>query len=439
MAAPPPIACAACKAGHSAGVLMQPYRYQFPEGFLWGASTSAHQVEGDNRWSDWWEYEQRGQLPHASGDACRHYELFEHDFDLAKSWGHNAHRFSIEWSRLEPEQGKWDAQARDHYQRVLRALADRGLEPVVTLHHFTNPAWFTRRGGWSRGDSPALFARYAEYVARELGAGVRYWLTINEPTVYVMQGFVTGEWPPCLKGAWIRALRTMRNLARAHVAAYRTLHQIHDGFHVGFAHSAPVIEACKPDRRRDRFVASVRDFVLNEAFFRLIGARAATASGRRGPLDFIGINYYTRNIVRAGFGLGALVGRQCRGDHHHLGPVSTMGWEMYPEGLLVTLERFSGYGLPLMVTENGIATEDEALRRRYLLWHVAGAGEAIERGVNLVGYLHWSLIDNFEWAFGTAPKFGLAAVDYTTQSRQARPCVTDFARICRENRVSDVG
>ena len=160
---------------------MQLRAYQFPKGFLWGAATSSHQVEGGNRWNDWWEYEGRGQLPHASGDACRHYDLFERDFDLAKSWGHNAHRFSIEWSRLEPEEGTWDADACDHYRQVLRALADRGLEPVVTLHHFTNPAWFARRGGWSRSDSPRLFARYVEYVARELGAPVRYWLTINEP------------------------------------------------------------------------------------------------------------------------------------------------------------------------------------------------------------------------------------------------------------------
>jgi len=416
---------------------MLPRVYQFPPGFLWGASTSSHQVEGNNRWNDWWEYERRGQLPHASGDACRHYELFERDFDLARSWGHNAHRFSIEWSRLEPEEGKWDADARDHYRRVFRALAERGLEPVVTLHHFTNPAWFARRGGWSRGDSPRLFARYAEYVAREIGAPVRYWLTINEPTVYVTQGFVTGEWPPCLRGAWTHAVRTMRNLARAHVEAYAALHRSRDGIQVGFAHSAPVIEPCHPGRRLDRAVASVRDFLLNEAFFRLIGARSRAGTRSQGALDFIGINYYTRNIVRAGFGLGALVGRQCRSDHHDFGPLSTMGWELYPEGMVATLERFSSYGLPLMITENGIATEDEALRRRFLLQHVAAAGEAIARGVNLVGYLHWSLIDNFEWALGTAPKFGLAAVDYSTQERTARPCVADFARICRENGVSD--
>jgi beta-glucosidase len=413
---------------------MPPRTYRFPAGFLWGASTSSHQVEGGNRWNDWWESEERGLLPHPSGDACRQYELFERDFDLARAWGHNAHRLSIEWSRLEPAEQQWNTDAVRHYRRVLQALIDRGLEPVVTLHHFTNPAWFSRRGGWTRRDSPALFARYVNFVAGELGRPVKYWLTINEPTVYVIQGFVTGEWPPFKKGAWMSAGRVMGHLARAHVHAYRTLHDARPDVLVGFAHSAPVIEPCNAGRRRDRVVAAARDFILNELFFRRIGSRGA---GQMNPaLDFVGINYYTRNIVRFGSGLGALVGRVCSSDHHDRGPLSTMGWEVYPGGMLATLKRFSRYGLPLLVTENGIATGDETLRRRFLLQHVAAAGEAIEQGVRLIGYLYWSLIDNFEWALGTAPRFGLAAVDYATQERRARPCVADFSQVCRDNQLS---
>jgi beta-glucosidase len=409
--------------------------YRFPPGFLWGASTSSHQVEGNNRANDWWEYEQLGQIPFRSGDACRQYDLFEQDFDLARSWGHNAHRLSLEWSRLEPEEGKWNANAVAHYRRVLQALVDRQLTPVVTLHHFTNPAWFTRRGGWSRPDSPRLFARYVDRVARELGVLVTYWLTVNEPTVYVMQGFVTGEWPPCRKNAWMRAGLTLRNLARAHVESYRVLHNCRPDAVVGFAHSAPVVEPCNAARRRDRIAAAVRDFILNQAFFRLIGSRPDGVRPINRALDFIGLNYYTRTIVRAGSGLGALVGRQCGQDHHDLGPLSTMGWEMYPQGLRMTLERFSHYGLPMIVTENGIATNDEELRRQFLAQHVAAVGEAVESGRRLIGYLYWSLIDNFEWAYGTAPKFGLAEVDFRTQERRARPCAADLSAICRMNRV----
>jgi beta-glucosidase len=409
--------------------------YQFPPGFLWGAATASHQVEGGNIWNDWWEYEQRGKVPYASGDACRQYELFENDFDLARAWSHTAHRFSMEWSRLEPEEGRWNDDAIAHYRDVIRALRLRGLEPVVTLHHFTNPAWFIRRGGWSRNDSPRLFARYVDRVITTLGEPVRYWLTINEPTVYVMQGFIMGDWPPCMKQAWMHAARVFRNLARGHVDAYRILHQADRNVMVGFAHSAPVIEPCDPRSRRDRTVAWVRDYVLNRAFFRLIGAHPQPAPAAR-SLDFIGINYYTRNIVRSsGLGLGAVVGRMCTSDHHERGAVSTLGWEVYPRGLVSTLERFAEYGVPLLVTENGIATDDEALRREFLLEHVAAAGEAVDKGVNLLGYLYWSLIDNFEWAAGTSAKFGLASVDSQTQQRRARPCVADFIRICRDNRL----
>ena len=241
--------------------------HKFPRGFLWGAATSSHQVEGDNRWNDWWEYEQSGHLPHKSGEACRHYERFEQDFDLARSWGHNAHRFSIEWSRIEPSEGNWNIEALAHYREVIEALRERGLEPVVTLHHFTNPAWFSRRGGWLRRDSAGLFARYAEHVVRNLVDDVKYWLTINEPTVYVAQGYINGEWPPFLKSAWIKAAIVFRNLARAHVCAYRVLHRNRPDVMVSFAHNVSLTMPCNPGRWPDRMAASLRDLILNRSLF----------------------------------------------------------------------------------------------------------------------------------------------------------------------------
>lgn len=410
--------------------------HRFPPGFLWGTATSAHQVEGDNLRSDWWEYEQRGRLPHRSGAACRHYDLFEHDFDLARSLGQNAHRFSIEWSRIEPDEGRWNREALAHYGSVIRALTKRGLEPIVTLHHFTNPAWFLRRGGWSRSDSAAKFGRYVEYVASQLGPGVNYWLTLNEPTVYVMQGYILGEWPPCATSAWLTAGRVFRNLARAHVAAYRVLHRHRTDPKVGFAHSAPLIRPCDPTRARDRLAAAVRDAILNHAFFHLIGARTQPVR-RIANLDFVGLNYYTRNVVRSsGWGLGAVVGRACRVPHHgDDGPASTMGWEVYPAGLRATLEHFSRYGLPIMVTENGIATDDDGLRREYVEQHLIVLAEAIDAGLDVIGYLYWSLVDNFEWTFGTTARFGLAEVNYTTQERTLRPSARQYERVCRENRA----
>ena len=418
---------------------LQPSKaFTFPANFLWGASTSSHQVEGDNRQSDWWEYEQSARLPYKSGAACRHYQLFEQDFDLARSWGHNAHRLSIEWSRIEPAEGHWDVDATSHYAEVIRALQARGLEPVITLLHFTNPAWFARRGGWLQRDSAQLFARYAEYVGEHLGAGVRYWITINEPTVYVQQGYVNGAWPPCLKSSWVKAAIALRNLSRAHIAAYRALHRGRRQIMISFAHHAPLIMPCNPGRKRDRLAAAWRDLLFNDAFFYLIGALSQRGRSTHKYLDFIGVNYYTRNIVRSvGWGPGAFFGRVCRSPHHSdRGPISTTGWEVYPPGLGAILEKFSKLSLPFLVTENGIATDDEVLRREFIIQHLESLAEALERGVEVIGYLYWTLMDNFEWALGTKPHFGLAAVDCNTQQRLPRPCVEDFGRICRENRLS---
>src|SRR5262245_35369910 len=263
--------------------------YQFPHGFLWGAATSSHQVEGNNRWNDWWEFEQAHRLPHASGSACEHFERFESDFDLARSWGHNAHRLSIEWSRIEPTQGEFDATALNHYAQVIAALRAVGLEPVVTLHHFTNPAWFMRRGGWAHPRSVEIFARYVGVVSSRLSEQVRFWLTINEPTVYVMRAYVKGDWPPCEPRSWRRAWLALRNLCQAHVRAYRIIHEHRTDAMVGFAHSAPYVVAHDPASRADRLAARMRDFVLNDLCFRLTG---------RGALDFIGINYYVRQVVK---------------------------------------------------------------------------------------------------------------------------------------------
>jgi beta-glucosidase len=407
----------------------------FPAGFLWGASTSSHQVEGGNRWNDWWDYEQSGRLPYASGQACRHYQRFEDDFDLARSWGHNAHRFSIEWSRIEPADGQWNPEAVGHYRQVIRALRRRGLEPVITLHHFTSPAWFAQGGGWLRSDSIQRFVRYAEYVATHLGADVRYWLTINEPTVQVVQGYLNGAWPPGLTSAWRQAVLALWNLARAHAAAYQVLHHQRADALVSFAHNAPYIVPCRPERLRDRLAAVLRDWLLNRSFFVLVGALPGAPKRASKHLDFIGLNYYSRTIVHStGIGIGSFLGRVCRLPHHpDRGPISTTGWEVYPAGLQTTLRTFSTFGLPILITENGVATDDETLRREFILQHLQGLAEAIDRGIKVFGYLYWTLMDNFEWTHGTTARFGLAAVDFTTQQRLPRPCVQDFSRICREN------
>jgi beta-glucosidase len=407
--------------------------FRFPPGFLWGAATAAHQVEGDNRASDWWAFEQAGSLPFQSGDACRHYLLFEQDFDLAKAWGHNAHRFSIEWSRIEPRRGAVDLATLDHYREVIDALRARGIEPVVTLHHFTNPAWFAEAGGWLERRNLAHFARYVELVAKRLGDRVRWWLTINEPTVYAKNAFVSGNWPPCRKGDWAAAWRAIRNMGRGHRLAYEILHRHRPDALVGFAHSGPLVAPRQPARARDRMAAFLRDLFLNRLPVRLMTGPA----GRR--LDFFGLNYYCRTLVHwrprgsaALFGADWLVDDQ--GVPRAFGDI---GWEIYPAGLKRQLARFSRYGVPVLVTENGLATTDEELRLAFLRDHLRSLAQAVADGLPVAGYLYWSLIDNFEWSSGTAPRFGLAATDFATQRRTPRPAAAYFANVCRANALPD--
>ncbi len=411
-----------------------PRAYEFPRGFLWGAATSSHQVEGGNRWNDWWAFEQAGRVPHASGEACRHYELYEHDFDLARAAGQNAHRFSIEWSRVEPNEGEWNADAIDHYRDVIAALRRRGLEPVVTLHHFTLPTWAAERGGWTSRHIVRWFARYADHVARELGEGIRYWVTVNEPTVYVKHAYALGDWPPGRKGAWGRVLLVLANLARAHRIARARVRARRPATLVGFAHSAPVLQPCDPSRLGDRAATWFRDVVLNRAFFRLMGAGVP---GVRVPFDFVGLNYYTRAVVRGTrSGIVPFAGTECLSEHHvDRGPRNDVGWEVYPAGLLQTLRRFASYGVPLIVTENGIATADEDLRATFLLEHLVQLAQALGEGIDVRGYFYWSLIDNFEWAAGTTARFGLFAVDYSTFERSARPALHLYRDVCRTNRL----
>ena len=398
--------------------------FRFPAHFLWGAATASHQVEGDNRWNDWWAFEQAGRLPHRSGEACRHYELFEADFDLARSWGHNAHRFSIEWSRIEPAEGEWNAGAVEHYRRVIAALRERGMEPIVTLHHFTNPQWFAVRGGWARRDSVERFRRYAEFTAARLSRHVRYWVTINEPTVYAKRGFVGGQWPPFRHGSWLTAAMVVRNMIRAHDSAYAALHERRPDAMVGIAHSAPFIAACDPRSAADRICTAIRDYIFNDSLFELFGA------GRR--LDFLGINYYARQVVRwRTRGASSILGAECREDHHdEPRRFNALGWEIYPAGLRSVLEKFSRFGVPLIVTENGIAADDDITRRDFLLEHLTVLSDCVDSGIDVRGYMHWSLMDNFEWAEGTTARFGLAAVDYATQARTPRAVALAYAAVC---------
>lgn len=416
---------------------------RFPAGFLWGTATSAHQVEGDNVHNDWWAWEQQGRIRDGdrSGRACEWWEHAERDFDLARALHQNAHRLSVEWSRIQPAAGRWDDAALERYRQMLRGLRERGIEPMVTLHHFTNPVWFVERGGWEHPDAPGLFARYVERVVPSLSGFASLWCTVNEPISWIFSAYVNGSWPPGRQSVG-QGFAVARNLVRAHAAAYRIIHRVQPHAQVGFANYFRLFDPANPRSPLDRFIASQQDRALNWAFLeavttgrlRLLLWRAAVPEAA-GTLDFLGVNYYTRDLV-------AFDSRQRRNlfgrNFHPPGcEMSDGGYgEVYPYGIYRVLSAASRFRKPIHITENGLPDADDDQRPRFIVTHLYQIWKALMEGVPVKGYYHWSLIDNFEWAEGWSLKFGLIAVDPVTQQRTLRPSARLYAEICRRGGIT---
>jgi beta-glucosidase len=398
---------------------------KFPQNFLWGAATSAYQVEGDNQNADWWQWEKDTGREN-SGRACRHYEFYREDFDLAKSLNHNAHRLSIEWSRIEPQEGMFCEAELKHYIDVILSLKARNMEPMVTLHHFTNPIWLSKSGGWENRRSVTYFLRYCDFVVRSLAKHLRYWITINEPMVYISHGYILGVWPPQAK-SYLKAKRAEDNFVSAHIGAHRLIHKIYKELNlskpsVSIAQNTMAFVPCRADLK-DRFAARLRDRWYNFGFLEKIMRHKA--------MDFIGVNYYSRQLVEVkNWGISNLATDVCKNNHH---PVkkNSLGWDVYPEGLYEILLKVKKYGLPVIITENGICTSEDNLRWDYICSHLKNIHLAMEKGVNVAGYLYWSLMDNFEWDKGFRPRFGLIEIDYNTYKRTARESAGKFAQICK--------
>lgn len=420
----------------------------FPEGFLWGSATAAHQVEGNNDNNDWWAAEQSGQLPHRSGLACDHFRRYDDDFALLAELGQTSHRLSLEWSRIEPRPGELSHAALDHYRRVLESLRSRGIEPIVTLHHFSNPIWLAEQGGWMRRDAVGRFARYAKRVVREYRDLVRYWVTINEPGVYASQGWILGVWPPNRVGDLRGAFVVMRNMALAHGRAYHAMKEVQPDARIGVAHHWRLFDPADANRRGDRMIAAIRNRLMNVVFpIAIRHGRLLPPLGNvrqipwlRNTEDWVGINYYTREHDRfspqaARMGFGVEVFPEVERNQ--------LGWEIYPRGLERALlaaapPRGYGAGREVIVTENGIPEPDmqDVKRPPYIVQHLAACHRAIQAGVRLRGYTYWTSMDNFEWAEGVAPRFGLVHVDFETQERTPKPSAYLYRDIIRANGLS---
>jgi beta-glucosidase len=421
----------------------------FPDGFLWGTATASHQVEGDNTNNQWWKFEQKpGAIWYGdrSGAASNWWRNAEEDFDRMAELGLNAHRLSVEWSRIEPEPGRFDHAALDRYRQLLDGLRSRGIQPMVTLHHFTEPLWLTRIRGWENGASVAFFRRYVEETVRALADLCDCWVTINEPLVFTAQGWFLGNWPP-QKSNFVQAMGVVRNLLNAHAEAYHAIHAIQPEAKVGYAAHVRLFRPLRPNSRLDRYAAGLKRWLFEHVW--VAGTRDGLLRPPIGRLqrdrriansyDFIGLNYYTRDSVRFTPNPLALFGRESFPPTGELSDAGRHGAFSHfdPEGLHQVCHEVNNFhpGVPIYITENGVPDREDRFRPRWLLAHLRQLHRAIEEGCNVRGYYHWTFVDNFEWAEGWGLRFGLYALDPQTQVRTARPSAGLYGEIARSNSI----
>jgi beta-glucosidase len=423
---------------------------QFPPGFRWGCATAAHQVEGGNTNNDWHAWEAAGNVfgGQTAGKACDWWTSAEADLKTASAMGQNAHRMSVEWSRIEPREGVWDTAAIDRYRTLLQCMRDHNLEPMVTLHHFTTPVWLTDRGGWENPSIIPFFERFAEKMAHALGEYCDMWITLNEPVGYAFLGWHWGvprdgtqpqsTFPPGKHDLRL-TFRVLENLFLGHAAAYRALHRILPQAQVGVGHNMPYIVPNNGESLLDRIATAQPRRVLTWGGLeatergripRIIGSRYVKELDN--TTDFIGVQYYQRLAVAFDpTSPSTLFSRRALETDAQ---VSDLGHsEIHPEGLYHLLRQTARYGKPIYITENGVADAHDQHRPAFLVNHLRQVWRAIQDGVPVKGYYHWSLTDNFEWAEGWNLRFGLIEVDPLTQQRTMRPSGKLYSAICTAN------
>jgi beta-glucosidase len=405
----------------------------FPTGFIWGAATAAHQVEGNNVNSDLWVLEHCSPtlFEEPSLDACDHYQRFAEDIRLLASLGLNCYRFSLEWARIEPERGHFSNAALDHYRRVLAACHENSVTPMVTFYHFSSPRWFAGLGGWEKPVAAELFARYCEHASRRLGDLISFASTFNEPNLPMLL-----HWISHIEIPVITVMRMTRQAARAigsrqfgcfflgdagvleehmiaaHERARCALKAGPGAYPVGVNIALQDEQAAGPKSRRDQKCAEVYEPWLSAA----------------GRSDFLGAQIYTRCRVGKKGDVGPEPGVE----------LTQMGYEIWPDAIEACLRYAAArVSVPIYITESGIATEDDTLRVDFIRRSLEGVLRALAAGVDVRSYIHWTLMDNFEWIMGYRPKFGLVAVDRATQERQVKPSAHYLGEIARQNCLPD--
>ena len=394
--------------------------FSFKDGMLLGCASAATQIEGGELAHSWMDWYQKGHIQDKSSPARAndHYRLWREDAALMKELNIQVYRFGVEWARIEPEEGMFDEEAIAHYVQESELLKTYGIESLVTLHHFTNPMWFEKKGAFTRKENIPFFIRFIEKMVSAFGPRVNEYITINEPNVYATNGYFFGSWPPGEKSI-LKALNVMSVLAAAHVQAYRKIHDLRRDMgipdtKVSFANHVRVFAPENPKKLSHRIYAR-----LSERFFQGSLSKAMCAGEFSFPIrnvnhvkkgkycDFIAVNYYTRSTVT---GLNDGVRRGA--------PVNDLDWEIYPQGIVECARKlYQSIPLPIYITENGTCDNEDAFRCLYVYEHLKALSES---DLPIKRYYHWCFCDNFEWVEGESARFGIVHVDYETQARTVK-------------------
>jgi beta-glucosidase len=384
---------------------------RFPDHFLFGSATAAHQTEGNNTNSDWWDFERQpaNRVHEPSGDACDSYHRYPEDIALVSNFGLNAYRFSIEWARIEPAEGYFSNAELAHYRRMLEACIAAGITPVVTFHHFTLPRWLGAQGGFLSPRFVELFERYCDRAAQALGDLLPWVCTINEPEGAGDAGWVVGVHPPGVVGDTESMWKVADNVLRAHHAAVKVIRR-HSEAKIGVTLALQDMQY--EDGAEPGHTPWEDNARVSESFLQ-------STDGD----DFVGLQTYTRIVFGPDGMRGPGLQPDKKNEQAETDSTTMTGWEIYPNAIEGTVRKVHHLvpGLPILLTENGIATEVDEKRKFFIDGALRATQRCLADGIDIRGYIYWSLLDNYEWSAGYVPKFGLCSVDLTTFERTPKP------------------
>jgi len=423
----------------------------FPKYFFWGTASAAHQVEGNCNNNNWYKWENsidengtpRIKNNQKSGNACNHWNLYKEDIELIKKLGVSHYRISIEWSKIQPNKNEFDTEAIHHYSEVINNLIANNITPVITLHHFTNPIWFDKMGGFEKEENIHFFVNFCKKIFSLYSKKVKLWCTINEPGVYAFMGYFMGMFPPGTKNIKL-AITVLTNLLIAHTRVYYALKKLPNGKHnkIGIVKNIMQFDPYRRWHFLDWIVCKITNKVYNKMTLSYLEKGRANIyipfiinhkyedKQAAGATDFFGLNYYSH--IHLKFQLKNkefLVNKYLKNDI-----MTDMPYAMYPEGFYRAIKLVSKLNKPILITENGVADKKDNIRSLFISRYIYAMNKAINEGVNVIGYFYWTLMDNFEWVEGYNMKFGLYKVNFSTQKRELREGSKTFIKIINETK-----